>query len=317
MERIIKDFPKQFEYEPEIVNSDKLKSKKKIIIAGMGGSHLAGGILKMAKPGLKIIVHSNYGLPNVSDDDLAESLVIASSYSGNTEETIDAFNTALGRGLDLAVVATGGKLLELAKQNGVPCIQMPPESGFPPRMALGYSLKAILKLVGDENLEAQAAGLAGSLNVDDARNKGKALAKKLENKVPVIYSSKLNIPLAYVWKINFNETSKIPAFYNFFPEMNHNEMQGFEAKSLPKNFHLIFIKDKSDDPRILKRMDLTQKVLKEEGIEIDVLELGVEPVFHKIFSSIITAYWAGYYLSRFYGVEAENAPLIEKFKKLL
>lgn len=320
MNQIIKDFNKQFEYEPEVQNADKLKKTGKFIICGMGGSHLAADILDVENPYLNIIVHSDYGLPTLSDEILREYLVIVSSYSGNTEEAIHSFNEAIKKGLNIAVVSTGGKLIELAKDEGVPYIQMP-EVGIQPRLALGFGVNALLKLIGDEEALRDAKKVANLLDPSSFERDGKNLAERLNGFVPIIYASKRNLAIAYNWKTKFNETGKIPAFYNIFPELSHNEIQGFDVKDstkdLSKNFYFIILKDKTDHPRILKRMEVLEGQYKERGLPVEAIELNGENVFHKIFSSLVLADWAAFYIVEGYGLEAEQIPMIEEFKKLL
>ena len=119
----IKKFSQQLSFNPVIENASKLRSAKSFIIAGMGGSHLAADLLKTWDPSAPIIVHSNYALPHLSIEELKQSLIIASSYSGNTEETIDSFEKARSRKLKVAAISTGGKLLKLAKKYDIPFIR--------------------------------------------------------------------------------------------------------------------------------------------------------------------------------------------------
>lgn len=312
MYEAIKNFNKQFEYEPVIENEAKLVKKNKFIVAGMGGSHLAAGLLKIWKPDIDLTVNRDYGLPTVSSD----SLVILSSYSGNTEEVIDAFERGIKSNLKVAVISTGGKLIDLAREHSIPFIQIP-NTGIQPRSALGYSLRALLKLIGEEEMLKGLSTLSNTLNPSEYENQGKALAEKLKNKVPVIYSSTRNMPIAYNWKIKFNETGKVPAFYNVFSELNHNEMQGYAVKELSEKFHFIILKDKEDNPRILKRMEVLEKMYKNRGMSVDVIEINGEDKYHKVFASLILADWAAYYTAEQYGLEAEQVPMIEEFKKLI
>ena len=161
-------------------------------------------------------------LPKISRD---ETLIL-SSYSGNTEEVISAFEKGIEHNLSIVIISTGGKLIELAKKHSISYIQMP-DTNIQPRNAIGYSLKALLKVIGDEKTLEELSKLSESLNPSEYEEEGKELAEKLKSKVPVIYSSTRNMPIAYNWKIKFNETGKIPAFYNVFPELNHNEMAAY------------------------------------------------------------------------------------------
>ena len=316
----IKNFNKQFLYEPEIKNRENLVKKSSFVVVGMGGSALAPLLLKTWKPELDIMIHRDYGLPEIPMEELKNKLIIISSYSGNTEEPIDAFKKAKNNSLAIAVISTGGKLLELAKENNVPYIELP-NTGIQPRLALGLSLKAFLKFMEEEDELKKVSFLATTLNTSDYKKDGKLLAQKVKNYVPIIYASNRNLSLAYNWKIKLNETAKIPAFYNVFPELNHNEMTGFDiensTKELSAKFYFIILKDKEDNPKILKRMNVLEKLYKERNLQIETIELKGEDTWHKIFSSLILADWVAYYTALEYELEPEQVPMVEEFKKLI
>ena len=124
MEEAIRNFAKQFEWEPKIENEEKLQRTGKYILCGMGGSHLQGDVMQNAVSNLDLSVHEDYGLPGWPDEVLKKTLIIASSYSGNTEETVSAFKEAVEKGYPVAVSSIGGKLIELAKEHGIPYIQV-------------------------------------------------------------------------------------------------------------------------------------------------------------------------------------------------
>jgi glucose/mannose-6-phosphate isomerase len=314
----IKNFPKQLEYQPEIRNQASFKKRDKFVVAGMGGSNLAAEIIKGWKPKLDVIVHRDYGLPDVEERELGERLIILSSYSGATEETIDAFNEALSRKLPLIAIASGGKLLELAQRNGAPYIQLPDVKSHP-RFAIGLSIKATLKAMGEESILNDVGGEAKSLDADDYEEAGRNLARGLESKIPLIYSSGRNRGLAYFWKINFNEAAKIPAFFNVFPELNHNEIAGFDKLTAnrfdPSKFAFIFLTDPDDEPRIQKRMNAAAKIFEDREFATSKADIVGPSLWHKSFASILTAFWTSYYLAERYGVDPEDVSVIEAFKK--
>lgn len=320
MNEAIKNFPKQFAYKPEIKNSAEFSRFTKFVVVGMGGSHLAADLLKVWDMYLDIIIHEDYGLPALSDAESKQRLIVLSSYSGNTEEVLDALEKAREKQLTVVAVAVGGKLLELAKNYNLPYIQMP-DTGIQPRSALGFSFKAFLKIIGNEEALKETEKLADSLKPEDAEKAGQALAKRLKGFIPVIYSSRKNSAIAYNWKIKFNETGKIPAFYNVFSELNHNEMTGFDAqestKNLARNFYFLILKDADDSPSIKKRMAILEKLYQDRGLNIESLEMNSKNIFHKIFSSLLLADWTAYYTAQIYGVEAEQVPMVEEFKKLM
>lgn len=317
MKDAIRSFNEQFSYTPEVERPDQLQAFSKYLICGMGGSHLAADILQTWKPELDIVIHKSYDLPPLQD--LNERLVILSSYSGNTEEVVSAGKMAIEKGLSIAVVATGGKLKELATEHNLPYVELP-STGIQPRSALGYSLKGLLALMGLQEELEEVTGLT-TLAPSSLEEKGKELAAMLKDHVPVIYSSESLSSIAYNWKIKFNETGKIPAFYNIFPELNHNEMTGFDiadsSKHLSERFYVIIIKDENDHPRILKRMEILSQQYKERGLRVYESMLTGSSFLEKAFNSLILADWAAVYTAQNYGLESEQVPMVEEFKKLI
>ncbi|MBI4054454.1 MAG: bifunctional phosphoglucose/phosphomannose isomerase [Candidatus Doudnabacteria bacterium] len=343
MRDAILNFPKQFRYQPKL-EGGKVKKFKRFVVAGMGGSPLPGLLLKTLKPVLPVIIWRNYGLPELPEKDWKKTLVVAISYSGNTEEAIDALETAIQRNLPVVAVAIGGKLLELAKARQIPYVQLP-DTGIQPRSALGFMLRALLKVTKENELFKQTKELAQILKPLELEPQGKDLAEKLRGKVPVIYSSDRNLSVAYNWKIKFNETGKIPAFYNILPELNHNEINGFDVhpvrsksseatavsptaertsnavkdSSRPpwEDFHFIFLQDSQDHPRIIKRMEVTAQIYRERGLPVESIELAGENQMQRIFSSLLVADWTAFHTAEIYGLESEQVPVVEELKKLI
>ncbi len=305
----IKNFGRQFEWRPEIENGEKLGRFKKFVVAGMGGSNLAADLARILRPDLDIAVHRDYGLPDYLDEG---TLVVLSSYSGNTEEVLDAYRAAGERNLPKIAVGGGGKLLELAAKEKIPFIKFP-GSEIQPRVALGWNFLALLKIIGDEKTLAETAALATELNPTDLEKEGKELAGKLKGTTPIIYASNRNKGLTYAWKVIFNETAKTPAFANVLPELNHNEMSGFERG----DFYFIFLDDKEDHPRIVKRAAVTDKILGGKGFKIGKIVLSGVSSLQKIFNLVVLAHFTAYYLALNYGVEPEAVPMVEDFKKLI
>jgi len=314
MEKAIRSFPEQLKFKPKIKNS--LERKKKFIVSGMGGSHLAADLLKTYKPSLDLIVHHDYGLPKISGD-LEDYLVIISSYSGNTEEALDGFNLAVKKNLSVACVSTGGELLELAEKYKKPYIKIP-DTKIEPRSALGFSLVSLLKIMGERKAFLDIAKSAKNINMSNLRKKGMSLAKRLQGFIPIIYSSTLNESIAYNWKIRFNETGKIPSFCNSFPEINHNEMVGFDGgnktKKLLKYFYFIFLRDEHDHPKVIVRMNILKDILKNKQFPVKILELNSNNFWEKVFSSLLLADWTSYFTAKNYGLEPEKTEIISEFK---
>lgn len=318
MEESIRNFSKQLSYIPVIENVSNLKKTDSFIFCGMGGSHLAVGLLKLYDPTINLSVHYDYGLPSYQK--LKDSLLIASSYSGNTAETIDFAEKAFKEGLNLIIITSGGKLLSFAREHAVPYIALP-SVNIQPRVAIGYSLLALAQAIGNESLLNALSQLGGKLKPLEFENQGKEIASRLEGKIPVIYTSNVNHSLAYNWKIKFNETAKVPAFFNMFPELNHNELSGFDSventENLSSSFHFIFLEDENDHPQVRKRMEVTKNIFLEKGFSVESLTLTGESVLERTFNSIFLADWTAIHLAKIYGTEPEQVPLIEKFKTLL
>jgi glucose/mannose-6-phosphate isomerase len=320
MYEIIKNFNKQFEYDSKIEGDLFLEGVKNFIAVGMGGSHLAADILNSYDTSLNILIHKNYGLPYLSEETLKQSLIIFNSYSGNTEEIIDSFNLALEKKLKMVSITYNGKLLELSKKHNIPFIKLP-DPKVQPRLALGFHTKALLKILNKEKELKEISELIHILKPEELEEQGRELSQKIKNKIPVIYSSEKNQAISYIWKIKFNETSKIPAFYNVFPELNHNEMTGFDVKettqNLSQNFIFLLLFDEEDHPKIQKRIKILKNLYEERNLKVEILKLGGQNRFHKIFSSLILADWTSFYLAKEYGIEPEEVPMVEEFKKMI
>lgn len=318
MEQAIRDFNKQFLFKPKIENAGKLQRRRGFVVGGVGGSSLAAGLLAGLKPEAGIVLHRDYGVPALPH--AAECLHIASSYSGDTEETIDFARSALQKGYALAAISVGGRLLKFAEGNALPYVALP-DTKIQPRAALGFQSVALAALMGDKELEEDMAALGRSLRPDEFEEEGKKLSKELQNSVPVIYSSARNSSVAYTWKIKLNETGKIPAFCNVFPELNHNEMTGFDSikatEGLSRNLRFVFLEDRADHSQIQTRMRVCKKLYEERGFRVLEAPMAGSTALEKIFASLLLADWTALLLSRFYGTEADQVPMVETFKKLI
>ena len=179
----------------------------------------------------------------------------------------------------------------------------------------------MLALMLDKKELQETGELARKLHPSRQEAGGKALAKRMYGSMPLIYASARNKAVAMNWKIKFNETGKIPAFYNTLPELNHNEMTGFDVKNktspLSKHFHFVFLKDIDDDKRIVRRMNILEKLYHDRGFKVEVIFLQGENRLQKIFSSLVLADWTAYYTAKQYDVDPQEVPMVEEFKKLI
>ncbi|HEY4477500.1 MAG TPA: SIS domain-containing protein [Candidatus Paceibacterota bacterium] len=315
MEESLKKFPEQFLFDPEIVNAAQLApSYARYTIVGMGGSALAADLLRAVDPALPIFMHRSYDLPPHAED----GLVIASSYSGNTEETIDALKIAHSKGLPLCVIADSGALLELAREYKVPYIDLP-QGGIQPRAALGYSFRAFSKILQLAGILEESKKLSESLESLQLKEAGKSIAAEIGSRVPIIYTSTARAPIGYIWKIALNETGKTPAFANVFPELNHNELEGMKTRAdeFSRVFHFLFLRGHSDHPRIQKRMDLTEEMYRALNYQVTRVPAVEGPRLHEIFSSVLLGLWTANFTAVNMNVDPEQVLLVEEFKRKL
>ncbi len=303
-------------------------SFQRIIVSGMGGSALVGAISDMYLANLTneekndiLAVRENhfYNLPTES---YQNSLNIFCSYSGNTEETISAFQEALRGNLPSLAISSGGLLEKLARENKIPFLRAPkPFDDFQPRIAVGYPVSLLMTVLqrsgkflkATSHLEEASKSLKEKLQY--LEGEGRKLALELKNKTILIYAPAKYENLARIWKISFNENSKSPAFWNYLPELNHNEMSGFANKQ--GDYAVVMLYDQQDDKRNQKRFDLTAKVLEKRGLEIKMLKMREGNPLERIFLSLALANWTSYYLALLYQTDPAEVKLVEEFKKLL
>ncbi len=324
------DSPDQFKTGFEIADGVKVAGDfRSIEISGMGGSALPGNILRVYLSDLfknnpdarRLEVYQNryYSLPHEAYDNC---LNFISSYSGNTEETIESFEEVIKNNLPAIGVSSGGKVEQMCRENNLPHIKMPiPYKDFQPRLGTGYFFGALVQvlinqgMIPDTKDQILLAASKLKLNIESIEIAGKELAEKIKGKTPVFYTSTKFKPIAMVWKIMINENGKTPAFWNFFPELNHNEMNGFVTRQ--GEFISIMLRDPQDHPRNLKRFEVTAKILKDIGMESEIIDYESGDVFYKMFSSILLGGFTSYYLALSYGNDPTPVDLVEKFKKLL
>ena len=322
MKEVIVDFPKQFEKALELAKDVKVEGKfENIIIAGIGGSALPANILisyinclSLQVP--PIYTRRDYNLPSQAEKN---SLIICISYSGNTEEPVSVLKESIKRKLKVACIASGGKIEELCQKHNIPLVKIP--SGIQPRSATGYLFSSLVKVLANSKIMKDISNdilkMAKELEKLNQEQKGKALAKKLENKIPIVYASNKFKCVARIWKIKFNENSKIPAFYNYFPELNHNEMVGFTQTKRSNKFHIIILRDETDHPRNLKRMNLFSQLMATKRIDVDFVDIKKGSHLFKILSTILLGDWVSYYLALEYKVDPTPIKMVEEFKKKL
>ncbi|UCE65904.1 MAG: bifunctional phosphoglucose/phosphomannose isomerase [Candidatus Zixiibacteriota bacterium] len=314
----------------EKVNLTGLESEtfSTVILAGMGGSAIAGDLLKslmISDIQIPFMVQRNYRLPRFVNK---KTLVICSSYSGNTEETLSAFEDALASGAHLIAVSTGGQLATRAAYNKIPFIAIP--EGFPPRAALGYSFSVLLSVFGRLGICGDAGSdvmvAARSLRDRNALyrpenedNPALSLAKKIEGRISLIYGGQDSLDaVAARFKGQLCENSEALAFANQFPEFNHNEIVGLDGLGEDRRkFIAIFLRDIEDHKRIVKRFEIVGEFLRGKGI--DVVELTTEPgpKILRFFTMIQLIDFCSYYLALLKGVDPYTIEAIDHLKRKL
>lgn len=333
MRQFILDFPNQFKKgikAAEAADLNSLTARKNdfqnLIICGMGGSALPGELIKILPHlNIPVFIHKSYGLPKETNN---KSLVFISSYSGDTEETLSALNDALRRKLNvIAFSDEQGKIQEIAKENNIFNVKFPKEAeGFQPRFSLGYLFSAMMFCLSklgiihcDINVKFSEAKDFLNKENSNFEEEGKLLAQKIYEKIILIYVPYDFRGLSYIWKINFNETSKIPAFSNCFPELNHNEINGFVnlSKIADGKIKILSLLDDSADERIIKQSKITSELLLKEGVETINVRIYGDSVLQKIFSSVLLSMWTSYYLALLYNTDPIPVKMVEDFKKEL
>lgn len=289
---------------------------KRVIITGMGGSAIAGEILKSYLQDEKtpISVNRGYNLPKDADK---ETLVVVSSYSGNTEETLSAYKDAIRKSCKIVSITSGGKLLHFSTTNRTAVIKIP--LGMQPRAALAYSFFPMLKLMEKLRIttsrKMEVETLVKNLDKKIFMQTGLALSEKLVGQIPLIYSSEIMSAVGSRWKTQINENAKTMAFNNVFSELNHNELQAIE--NLNAKFHCIMLRTDKDAHRITKRMDITKEHLKAKGIDVTDIAIKGNTLLTKLFSAIYIGDWMSYFLALRYKTDPTPVPIIEAFKKEL
>ncbi len=326
LRQIILDSVRQLDAELDFFNQLNLtrRSFDKVIICGMGGSALAGDFFSYFKNesflplslNIPVLIHRSYDLPLAANEN---SLIICSSYSGDTEEPISSFNKAKQQNFEIAGIAGGGRLTELFQENKTPWVKIP-RNDIPPRASLGYQFKGLTKIFMAYGLLTSSAQneistLSKKIEPAQLENDAKIKCPRLANKIPIIYTSQDNELIGRIWKIKFNENTKIPAFYNVLPELNHNEMVGWTKNLGP--FYFIFVRDSDDLPRVQKRMNLTAELLIKSGYGVDFINPAGDNVLEKLFWALIYGDWLSYHLALFYGIDPTPIEMVEEFKKRL
>jgi len=332
---LLLDFPMQCKAAVDIAEKSKIMFEKRdfknIVFAGLGGSAIGADLVRSYlyfDCKLPIQVFREYDLPAFVDD---STLVFLASYSGNTEETLSSYKQAKEKGATLIVISSDGKLKEYAERDNMTFIAIP--QGSPPRCNLGYlsiiplCIFAKLGLIKDKSVSIKQMIKTleelrnNCLNpqIGQKDNISKAVALKLFNKFAIIYSASIHFDIcATRFRGEIAENSKALASSHVFPEMNHNEIVGWQnPKKLFKNLVVVVLRDKDSHPRVSIRMDITRDIIRKEDVEVIEIWSKGEDLLARIFSLIYIGDFVSYYLAIVYGIDPTPVDRVTYLKNQL
>lgn len=311
MKKILDEFPNQIRQGTVLAEKTSIGRTDEIYYFGMGGSAIAGDFLKtyLFKTGISITTTRGYDLP---ENIPSNALLIFSSYSGNTEETLSCYKQACRKYKNIITISAGGKLEEMAKANRTPHITLP--KGLPPRASIGYFFFTFLALfdkAGMTQSQEETQELLKNIDMKKIATMGVDISSHLKDKIPIIYASDRYYPIAYRWKIDINENAKCMAFANQFPELNHNEIVGYTF--IRGSFYGIILKFDDDHRRTQKRMELMKTIMKKSGVEVTELAFKGR-LLTKMFTAMLIGEYTSYFLALRSRIDPTPVKLVEKFK---
>ncbi|MDD5082221.1 MAG: bifunctional phosphoglucose/phosphomannose isomerase [Dehalococcoidales bacterium] len=298
----------------------------KVIISGMGGSAIGGDLVRSlaaSEAQIPIIIHRDYGLPSFVDD---RTLVIVSSYSGTTEETLSSFERALETPARKLVITAGGSLKNIAEKEKIPVFSFNYKA--PPRAALAFSFLPILAFlqkldfISDKSADvadtvATLQSLSDRINeaVVLSRNPAKQLAHELFGQMVVVYGGDVLSEVAHRWKTQFNENSKAWSGYEVLPELNHNAVVGYRfPRELAEKIVVVLLHSSSLPERIRLRYRITRDLLQQSGINYQAVEgTGSHPLSQMV-SLVLFGDYVSYYLAILYQVDPSPVAVIDYLK---
>jgi glucose/mannose-6-phosphate isomerase len=298
-----------------------------LVVAGMGGSAIGGALARAAlgdHASRPIFVTRAYGLPPWTTPD---TMVLCASYSGNTEETLACYESASALGARRTVVTTGGRLAEMARADGVPVIPLP--GGFQPRAAVAYMTVAALEVAAQcgagprltSEIDVAAAHteqLVAEWGPDAPEDSlAKEIARGLHGTTPVIVGAGLTTPIAYRWKTQINENAKQPSFANELPELDHNEIVGWEGARELGRFSAVFLDDSDAHPRVKERMDLTERLIADNAAASFRLETRGQTAIERVISLVLLGDLVSIYLATLRGVDPGPVRILDELKAAL
>ena len=304
-------------------------SYKDLLIVGMGGSGVAGDVLKLVMnetTQTNVEVRKAYGIPRVIADRNPKCLFI--SYSGNTEETVEAVNDAIQYNLDWSVISSGGQLLDLALEHKKHYVKVP--SGLQPRAAFGLMTKAVMHFVSSDEsgkylqLCDEAGDYLNKVLTNQSENEllsqALEISNEIQKKTSVIYGG---TPLTYLvaqrWKTQINENAKSKAFVGYMPEIHHNEILSWEAnrEESKNNFQLLFLRSSTENSQVSKRFELTKKIIGDKVNISEIENISSENIISNLFHLTLLGDLVSVYMAENLDIDPYDITAIEKLKKLL
>lgn len=301
----------------------------RVVVVGMGGSALAALLAQAwlkSEMEVPFEVVRTYDLPEYVD---YHTLVIASSYSGNTEETLAGLEAARQKSAQVATIAAGGKLGKIAAEEKIAHVELPAD--LQPRMAMIYNLRALVALlahfgvvsydrfaeIADQADWLREASKNWTPNVPVDKNYAKQLALLAVGKTPVFYAGSLMAPIAYKWKISWNENAKNVAFWDEYPEFNHNEFLGWTSHPVEKPYAVFDLVSPFEHPRILKRFEISDRLLSGQRPKANAVNMEGSSVIAQMLWGCILADFTSIYVAILNGVDPTPVPIIDRLKEEL
>jgi bifunctional phosphoglucose/phosphomannose isomerase len=321
MKQLIADFSTQLQEALIIAQNYKFVASKKeftnVVLTGLGGSGIGGSIIQnyvFDKLAIPFIVNKDYFLPAFIS---SKSLVIVSSYSGNTEETVAALQHALKMKATVVCITSGGKVAEIARKKKIDCILLP--AGMPPRACIGYSMVQVLfslhhfGLLKDNcSKDIKTSIKLLDTETKDIQKKAKTIAKKLMDKTPVIYSAADMEGVAVRFRQQINENGKMLCWHHAIPEMNHNELVGWRDKDASRV--VVLLRNEDDYERVQLRMEINKKVFKKCTPNILEIYSKGRSYWERVFYLIHLTDWVSVELADLRNVDATEVKVIDFLK---
>lgn len=320
----IKDYTSHLRQAVEIGSKASFHVPKKafhnIVVTGLGGSGIGGKIVsQLVQDQLKVpmLVNNDYALPAFVGE---HSLVIVSSYSGNTEETLSAMKIAMERGAEIACITSGGKVLEMAKEFGFNHLVIP--GGIPPRGSFGLNSPQVLYVLSqygfiDKSFEKELLDAAESIDKreEQIQEEAKAIAEQLEGTIPIIYSDAAYQGVSIRLRQQINENAKMLCWHHVFPEMNHNELVGWAGGD--KRFSVIIMRTDADHMRTQIRMNLCKSIFQKHTDTVCEIQAKGDTVIERSYYLIHVGDWVSVMLAEIKGVDSIEVDVIDYLKSEL